>query len=168
MSAGALIVPGSVAGASSPALYGGLRQEFVTLRLNDQLFGISVMAVQDVLRRQPISPIPLAPEIVAGSLNLRGRIVTAIDLRRRLGMGDYPNPERTMKVVVEYQSELFAFMVDNVGDVMILEMNRFEKTPANIDTLWRGVSAGVFKLDKELLVILDVGAVVDGKAVQHG
>lgn len=168
MTSGALVVKAQAEAAPPPALYGGLRQEFVTLRLDDQLFGISVMAVQDVLRRQPISPIPLAPEIVAGSLNLRGRIVTAIDLRKRLGMSGYPTPERMMKVVVEYQHELFAFMVDGVGDVMTLEMNRFEKIPANMDLLWRGIAAGVFKLDKELLVILDVGAVIDGKAVTHG
>lgn len=142
--------------------YGALRQEFVTMRVDGQLFGISVMAVQDVLRRQPISPVPLAPQIVAGSLNLRGRIVTAIDLRKRLARGEFPNPEAMMKVVVEYQHELFAFMVDGVGDVLTLEMNQLEKTPGNMEETWRALSAGVFKLDNELLVILDVASVIDG------
>lgn len=142
---------------------GAVRQEFVTMRVDDQLFGISVMNVQDVLRRQPISPVPLAPRIVAGSLNLRGRIVTAIDLRKRLGMGEFPNPEKMMKVVVEYQNELFAFMVDGVGDVLTLEMNQLEKSPTNMDDSWRAVSAGVFKLEEELLVILDVASVIDGR-----
>jgi purine-binding chemotaxis protein CheW len=160
MTSGALVVKDNASHAVSG--YGALRQEFVTLRLGNQLFGISVMAVQDVLRKQPISPVPLAPHIVAGSLNLRGRIVTAIDLRKRLKMADYPDAETMMKVVVEYQHELFAFMVDSVGDVLTLEMNQLEKAPANMDDTWHSVSAGVFKLEEELLVILDVASVIDG------
>jgi len=161
MSSGALVVRDSH--GASAFTYGALRHEFVTMRLDGQLFGISVMAVQDVLRKQPISPVPLAPHIVAGYLNLRGRIVTAIDMRKRLGMGEFPQPEKMMKVVVEFQHELFAFMVDRVGDVLTLEMSQLEKSPSNMDEKWRGVSAGVFKLDKELLVILDVASVIDGK-----
>jgi purine-binding chemotaxis protein CheW len=136
-------------------------QEFVTMRLNDQLFGISVMAVQDVMRKQPIAPIPLAPEVIAGSINVRGRIVTAINMRSRLGLGVYPDPDKVMKVVVEYQGELYAFIVDKVGDVLSLPMKSFEKVPANLDSAWRGLAAGVFKLDKELLIILDVARAID-------
>lgn len=157
---GALVTKDNAAPAAST--YGALKHEFVTMRLDGQLFGISVMAVQDVLRRQPISPVPLAPKVVAGSLNIRGRIVTAIDLRKRLGMESFPEPEKVMKVVVEYQHELFAFMVDRVGDVLTLEMNQLEKSPTNMAKTWHEVSAGVFKLDQELLVILDVASVIDG------
>ena len=143
------------------SLSGVSTQQFVTMRLGAQLFGISVMAVRDVMRRQPIAPVPLAPSVIAGSLNLRGRIVTAIDMRVRLGLPTYPTPEKVMKVVVEYQHDLFALMVDAVGDVLALPMNRFEKVPANMDPNWRAVAAGVFKLEKELLVILDVASVID-------
>jgi purine-binding chemotaxis protein CheW len=136
-------------------------QQFVTMRLGAQLFGISVMAVRDVMRRQQIASVPLAPPVIAGSLNLRGRIVTAIDMRVRLGLPTYPTPEKVMKVVVEYQHDLFALMVDSVGDVLALPMNRFEKVPSNMDANWRAVAAGVFKLEKELLVILDVASVID-------
>lgn len=136
-------------------------QEFVTMRLGAQLFGISVLAVQDVLRRQAIAPVPLAPSVVAGSLNLRGRIVTAIDMRRRLELPAFEHPDRAMKVVVEYQHELFALIIDEVGDVLTLEMSRFEKVPSNMDATWRSVAAGVFKLEAELLVILDVASVID-------
>ena len=136
-------------------------QQFVTMRLGAQLFGISVMAVRDVMRRQQIASVPLAPPVIAGSLNLRGRIVTAIDMRVRLGLPTYPTPEKVMKVVVEYQHDLFALMVDSVGDVLALPMNRFEKVPSNMDASWRAVAAGVFKLEKELLVILDVASVID-------
>lgn len=153
-----LVLSGEAARASTsiPA-----EKQFVTMRLGQQLFGISVLAVQDVIRYHPIAPIPLAPRAIAGSLNVRGRIVTALDMRERLGMGDYPSREKVMMVVVEYQHELFALMVDAVGDVLSLATDRFEKTPANMDASWRGVASGVFKLEKELLVILDVASVID-------
>ncbi len=144
------------AGTSSVA-----QQEFVTLRLGNQLFGISVLAVQDVMRYQPIAPVPLAKDVIAGSLNVRGRIVTAFDMRRRLGMGEYPEPQKIMMVVADFQHELFALMVDAVGDVLSLPMSSFEKVPANMDPGWRAVAAGVFKLEKELLVILDVANVIN-------
>lgn len=137
------------------------QQEFVTLRLGQQLFGISVLAVQDVMRHQHIAPVPLAPDIFAGLLNLRGRVVTGFDMRRRLGMAPYADIEKIMMVVVDFQHELFALMVDAVGDVLSLPMNRFEKVPANMDPSWRAVAAGVFKLDTELLVILDVANVIN-------
>jgi purine-binding chemotaxis protein CheW len=139
-------------------------QQFVTMRLGSQLFGISVMAVRDVMRRQQIAPIPLAPAVIAGSLNLRGRIVTAINMRVRFGLPTYPLPDKVMKVVVEHQHDLFALMVDSVGDVLALPMNRFEKVPSNMDPNWRAVASGVFKLEKELLVILDVASVIDHMA----
>lgn len=137
------------------------QQEFATMRLNGQLFGISVLAVQDVMRRQPIAPVPLAAPVIAGSINVRGRIVTAIDMRRRLGLADYPNPEKVMKVVVEFQGELYAFIVDAVGDVLSLPTKQLEKVPANMNAAWRSVASGVFKLEKELLVILDVAHVIE-------
>ncbi len=138
------------------------QQEFVSMRLNGQLFGISVMAVQDVMRKQPIAPVPLARDVIAGSINVRGRIVTALNMRKRLGLAaDYPEPERVMKVVVDYQGELYAFIVDAVGDVLSLQMKQFEKVPANMDAAWRSLAAGVFKLEKELLIILDVARVIE-------
>ncbi|MFM9890262.1 MAG: chemotaxis protein CheW [Rickettsiales bacterium] len=143
------------------AIAAAATQEFVTMRIGKQLFGISVLAVQDVLRRQTIAPVPLSPSVVAGSLNLRGRIVTAIDMRARLELGPYPQPDTIMMAVVEYQHELFALMIDQVGDVLQLAMNRFEKVPSNMDATWRGMAAGVFKLEGELLVILDVASVID-------
>lgn len=138
-----------------------VQQEFVTLRLGSQLFGISVLAVQDVMRHQQIAPVPLAPHMFAGLLNVRGRIVTAFDMRRRLGLPPYENIDKIMMVVVDFQHELFALMVDAVGDVLSLPMNRFEKVPGNMDSSWRSVAAGVFKLEKELLVILDVANVIN-------
>lgn len=149
--------PSSATGNLSSAA----QQEFVTLRLNGQLFGISVLAVQDVMRKQPIAPIPLAPKVVAGSINVRGRIVTALDMRTRLGLPQIEDIEKVMKVVVEYQGELYAFIVDSVGDVLSLPMKQFEKVPSNMDAAWRALAAGVFKLEQELLIILDVARVIE-------
>ncbi len=137
------------------------QQEFVTMRLGQQLFGISVLAVQDVMRYQQIAPVPLAQEFIAGSLNVRGRIVTAFDMRCRLSMPKFSSPDQIMMVVVEVNHELFALMVDSVGDVLTLSMANFEKVPSNMDASWRGMAAGVFKLEKELLVILDVTNVIN-------
>jgi purine-binding chemotaxis protein CheW len=151
-----------VASAHDIASANATDHDFVTMRLQGQLFGISVMAVQDVLRRLTVSPVPLAPPVVAGSLNIRGRIVTALDMRMRLHMPDSESSETTMYVVVEYQGELYALMVDAVGDVLNLPLAQFEKPPANLDHNWLGIASGVFKLQDELLIILDVAAIISG------
>ena len=93
-------------------------REFVTATIGDQLCGIPVLKVQDVLGPQRITPIPLAPDEVAGSLNLRGRIVTAIDLRARLGLLNRSNGDDEMSIVVEHHGELYSLMVDAVGEVL--------------------------------------------------
>lgn len=151
----------TVNGQITSGVPGTATQEFVTMRLGNQLFGISVLAVQDVMRHQNIAPIPLSPEVIQGSLNVRGRIVTAYNMRRRLGLPEFDAMAKLMMVVVDFQHELFALMVDSVGDVLQLSMNSFEKIPANMDASWRTIAAGVFKLEKELLVILDVAHVIN-------
>lgn len=132
-------------------------KEFVTMHVGGQLLGISVLAVQDVLRAMPRAEVPLSPPVIAGLLNIRGRIVTAIDMYHRLGISDQKTEESVhMNVVVEYHNELYSLVVDSVGDVHKLPMAEFEKCPANLAPQWREVAAGVFKLEGELLVILDV------------
>lgn len=133
---------------------------FVTTRVKGQLFGISVLAVQDVLRAQAIARIPLAPSEIAGSLNLRGRIVTVIDMRVRLGLPPRSENETVMHLVVELGDELFSLCVDSVGDVLNLPVANIEKSPANMNRNWREIVSGVCKLEKELLVILDVQALL--------
>ncbi len=130
-------------------------KDYLIVSIADQRFGIPVLQVQDVLRQQKVTRIPLASREVSGSLNLRGRIVTAIDVRRRLGL---PDGEKTgtMSVVVEHNHELFSLIIDKVGDVISLEDSDFEKNPGTLDASWREVSMGIFQLDKELLIIMDV------------
>jgi purine-binding chemotaxis protein CheW len=132
------------------------RQSFVTMRVNGQLFGASVMVVQDVVREQKIARIPLAPYVVQGSLNLRGRIVTVINMYKRLGIPAANMPAKQMHVVIEYKDELFSLMVDAVGDVLTLSMNQIDKVPVNIQASWREMAAGVCRLDGELLVLFDI------------
>ena len=135
-------------------------KEFVTMRVGGQLLGISVLAVQDVLRPQPSARVPLAPKVIAGLLNIRGRIVTAIDMRERLGLKPQSTDEQPMYVVVEYHNELYSLVVDVVGDVHNLPMSEFEKAPVNLGETWKEIAAGVFKMKGELLVVMDVESVL--------
>ena len=135
--------------------------DFVTMRVGSQMVGLPVLSVQDILAQQRLTRIPLAPPEVAGSLNLRGRIVTAIDMRKRLGLEPHPDDEPSMYVVVDYQGELYSLIIDAIGDVLSLPDNRFERTPATLDPIWLNVSTGVFRLDEELLVVLEVARILD-------
>lgn len=136
-------------------------REFVTIYVGSQLCGIPVLKVQDVLGPQKITPVPLAPHEVAGLLNLRGRIVTAIDLRRRLGLEPRPANEKGMSVVVEQKGELYSLMVDSVGEVLRLPATSFERNPATLDPLWRKFSEGVYRLKDGLLVVLNGDSLLD-------
>lgn len=131
-------------------------QVLVTLTVADQLCGIPVLAVRDILGEQVITRIPLAPPEIAGSLNLRGRIVTAIDLRRRLRLPPAPPGQARMSVVAEQGGELYALLVDQVSEVLSLHANMFERNPPTLDKTWSEFSTGIFRLDGRLLVVLDV------------
>lgn len=139
----------------------GERRDFVSVTISDQLFGIPVLQVQDVLGSQRITQIPLAPAEVAGSLNLRGRIVTAIDIRTRLGLPPRAEGHPAMSVVVDYGGELYSLLVDSVGEVLSLDGTEAERNPATLDPVWRELSAGIFRLDGKLLIVLDVARVLD-------
>lgn len=129
---------------------------YVTMRIDQQLFGISVKNVRDVLRSQRITQIPLASKEVAGSLNLRGRIVTVINVRRRLNLPEREGDGKNMFVVVEHKGDLYSLMVDSVGEVLSVSSDAIEKTPANLQGSWKEVATGIHKLAGELLVIIDV------------
>ncbi len=136
-------------------------REYVTVTIAGQLFGIPVLTVHDVLGPQNITRIPLAPSQVAGALNLRGRIVTAIDVRRRLGLPPREEGDRGMSVVVEHQGEPYSLMIDSVGEVLSLPQEAYERSPATLDPQWREVAGGVYRLDDALLVVLDVDRLLD-------
>ena len=136
--------------------------DFVTMFIEGQLFGIPVLVVQDVLGPQKITRIPLAPPEVAGSLNLRGRIVTAIDVRMRLRLPQKKaDMGEGMSVVVDMKGELYSLRVDQVGEVLSLPAAKFERNPPTLDPLWREFSTGIYRLDEKLLVVLDVPRLLD-------
>lgn len=131
--------------------------DFLTIQIGEQMFGIPVLQVQDVLGQQKVTKIPLAPPEVAGSLNLRGRVVTAINVRKRLGLPDNDNENtKEMSVVVEHDNELFSLIIDKVGDVLSLSDDTYEKNPSTLDPLWREVSSGIYRLNDKLLIVMDV------------
>lgn len=136
-------------------------QDFVTIKLAGQTLGIPVLAVHDVLNAQQITKIPLSPDWVSGVLNLRGRIVTAIDLRRRLGLPPLEEGKKSMSVVVEHGEEPYSLQIDTVGEVLSLDDQLFERNPVTLDPRWRDVSRGIYRLDGELLPILDVDRLLE-------
>ena len=141
---------------------------FVTLTVADQLCGIPVLGVRDILGAQAITRIPLAAREIAGSLNLRGRIVTAIDLRRRLGLPDAVSGSVPMSVVAEQGGELYALLVDQVSEVMTLPATAFEPNPPTLPPQWSEFSAGIYRLQGRLLVVLDVARLLELGPSPHG
>lgn len=130
-------------------------KEFVTIYSNGQLFGIPVSNVQDIYRPDKITRVPLSESSIEGVLNLRGRIVTVINMRRKLGFPPSDNPEERMCVVIEYNNELYSFLVDRVGDVLKLPNNTYEQTPSTLDTNLQKISGGIYRLEGDLMVIID-------------
>ncbi len=136
-------------------------EEFVTFTIAGQLFGIPVLQIQDVLSSYQITPIPLAPPEIKGSLNLRGRVVTAIDVRLRLGLSARPKEAESMSIVAENEGELYSLMVDSVGEVLALSQSAYERNLPTLDAKFRAFSDGIYRLDKQLLVVLDVNRLLD-------
>lgn len=128
----------------------------LTLTVAGQPCGVPVLVVRDVLGSQTITPIPLAPTEIEGAMNLRGRIVTAVDLRRRLGLPRRPEGGKPMSVVVEQGGELYAMLADAVGEVVPLSAADRAPNPPTLDPVWREVSRGVHRRDGQLLILLDV------------
>ena len=138
-------------------------QDFVTFIIKGQMFGIPVLKVQDILTTDKIAAIPLAPPEVKGSINLRGRIVTVIDVRVRLGLDKRDDDSHGMGVTVEHYNDLYTLLVDDVGDVIGLSNESYEDNPSTLDPLWREFASGVYRLDDCLMVVLDVENLLDLK-----
>lgn len=130
--------------------------QFVTMNIGRQVFGVSVDYIVDVLAPQKINKIPLAKKEIIGSLNLRGRIVTALDISVLLDIEKTLDIDKNMCVVIEYDSELFSLLVDKVGEVVSVSKDDLMKAPDNLNQFWQDVSLGIFPMSKELVVILDI------------
>lgn len=135
---------------------------FVTVVTAGQLFGVKLERVRDVFVPQGLSSVPLAPPEVAGLLNLRGRIVTALDLRQRLGLPPHEaDAKAPVAVGIEERGELYGLIADKIGDVLWLKASSYDANPANLDPRWAQVCSGVYRLDGDLMVVLDVEKVLD-------
>lgn len=141
--------------------------QFVTVRIASQLFGLPIWAVHDVFVPQRITPVPLSPSEIDGVLNLRGRIVTAVNMRRRLGFPPLGPEDRVIAVGVDYQGETYGLLVDEVGEVLTLEKSRLTAKPPNLDPRWGAMTDGVFSLDSELMAVLDVEVVLANIKEDH-
>jgi purine-binding chemotaxis protein CheW len=135
--------------------------EYVTAMIGGQLFGLPIVRVQDVFIPARLTRVPLAPPEIAGVLNLRGRIVTLIDLRRRFGLGKREDGNSSMAIGVESRGESYGLLIDNVGEVLKLDDAAREANPINLDQRLARVSAGIHRLDGQLLIIVDVDRVLD-------
>lgn len=138
--------------------------DYVTVTIAGQLLGLPIERVQDVFMAERVTPVPLAPSEIIGLLNLRGRIVTAICLRRRMAhvlTGAAMEGGELTAVGLDHDGEAFALIVDQVGEVMRLPRSGFEPLPVHLDRGWADLAMGIHRLDDRLLVVLDVDSVLD-------
>jgi purine-binding chemotaxis protein CheW len=134
--------------------------QYCTFYLDDLLLGVEVQKVQEVIRFQEMTSVPLASRVIRGLINLRGQIVTAIDLRRRLGLPERPAGKLPMNVVVHTGVEACSLLVDEIGDVQEVQPGTFERPPETVPGHARSLIAGVYKLPERLLLVLNTTAAV--------
>lgn len=136
----------------------GDTQQFCTFFLEGQCFGVPVEQVQEVIRYQEMTRVPLGPDVVRGLINLRGQIVMAIDLRRRFCMAERPDSDLPMNVVVRTEDGAVSFLVDEIGDVIEVERDTLEPPPETLHGAARSMVTGVYKLPRQLLLELNIAS----------
>jgi purine-binding chemotaxis protein CheW len=142
--------------------------QFATFILDGLFFGVEVLKVQEVIRYQEMTRVPLAPPEISGLINLRGQIVTALDLRHRLDLHPRPADQRPMNVVVRTDDGAVSLLVDEIGDVVEVAEETFERPPETIRGVARELIRGVYKLKDRLLLILDTERTVALDGASHG
>ena len=135
--------------------------EYVTVTVGEQLFGLPIARVHDVFLPARVTPVPLARPEIAGVLNLRGRIITMLDMRSRLGLPPLKNGAAQMAVGVEFRGEAYGLLVDTMGEVMRLSQSSRDPNPTHLDPSWATVTAGVHPLEARLMVVLDIDRLLD-------
>jgi purine-binding chemotaxis protein CheW len=138
----------------------GPSTEYVTAIVGEQVFGLPIARVQDVFKPDRMTRVPLSSQDIAGILNLRGRIVTVIDMRCRLGMAQHKSGQPPMAIGIECRGESYGLLIDKIGEVMRLADSMRENNPVNLDARLAQVSNGVIRLDSQLLVVLDIDRVL--------
>ncbi|MGY3450357.1 chemotaxis protein CheW [Bradyrhizobium sp. USDA 4353] len=135
--------------------------EYVTAMIGGQLFGLPISRVQDVFMPERVTRVPLSSTEIAGVLNLRGRIVTVIDMRARLGLARADDGKPPMAVGVDLRGESYGLLIDQIGEVLRLPEEGREENPVNLDPRMAKLAGGVHRLDGQLMVILDVDRVLE-------
>src|SRR6516165_6348988 len=135
-------------------------QQYCTFYVDGHYFGLDVLRVQEIIRYQEMTRVPLAHPVVRGLINLRGQIVTAIDLRRRLELKDRPADQRPVNVVVQTEDGAVSLLVDEIGDVMEVSEKLFERPPETLKGIARELIRGAYKLESQLLLLLDAEKVL--------
>jgi purine-binding chemotaxis protein CheW len=135
--------------------------QFSTFYVADLFFGVDVLHVQEVLRSQQMTSVPQAPGVIEGLINLRGQIVTAIDMRRRLGLPQRAGGQAPMNIVVRTLDGAVSLLVDEIGDVLDMDVATYERPPQNLDAAAKELIRGVYKLKDRLLLVLDEEKTVD-------
>ena len=130
-------------------------RQYCTFSIDGLYFGVEVHQVQEVLRHQVMTPVPLAPDVIGGLINLRGQIVTAVDLRRRLQLRPRPAGQLPMNVVMRADDEAVSLLVDEIGEVVDVDDATFEVPPETLDGVARDLITGAYKLADRLLLVLD-------------
>ena len=156
----------TVATLTDTTIVGDNEEQLVTMIVDNQLFGVPILQVQDIVEASRITPVPLAPSAIAGVLNLRGRIVTVIDLRKILGNNEEVPWESQMGVTVEHKGDLYTLLVDAIGDVRTLPKRDFDTAPSTMEHKVRQLCSGIFRLRGNLLVVLDVSRILDPAAIE--
>ena len=136
-------------------------KQYCSFFVDDLFFGVDVREVQEVIRYQNMTRVPLAGLEIGGLINLRGQIVTAIDLRRRLQLADRPADKLPMNVVIRTDDGAVSLLVDEIGDVLTVESETFEKTPDTLSGFAREMIEGVYKLKDHLMLVLSTNKTVN-------
>ena len=137
--------------------------QFATFKLNGELLGLNILQVQEIQRPQSITPVPLAPAHIMGLINLRGQIVTLIDLRTRLGMDTSQPIKHPFHIVVNTPYAIASFEVDKIGDVIDVPVEKFEPPPDSVRAIDVKFLDGVYPLENEILTVLNVDAILDSE-----
>ena len=143
-------------------------QQFCTFFIDGHCFGASVGMVKEVIQFQPITRVPLSPDVIVGLMNLRGQIVSVMDLRRRLEFPERPCGQLPVNVVIQARDCAVSLLVDEIGDVIEVQEDTFEAPPVTLQGFVRDLLRGVYKLPERLLLVLDIERVVDLENFTHG
>jgi purine-binding chemotaxis protein CheW len=140
---------------------GGETRQFATFQVGDLFFGIEAVRVQEVIRSQEMTEIPLAPAAIKGLINLRGQIVAAVDTRCTLGLGLAESGKQPMNIIIQTEDGAVSLLVDEIGDVLEVPIHSFAPVPDNVPAPQRDLIGGVYRLKDRLMLALDTAQLLE-------